>query len=161
MDMLFEQMVVQNTGLGAEAIWQATLEVYNCTGRAAGLPFAAVFLVLPMCFHQRTAKVIASKTKPGAIYKALADDREIIIGLQDRMERLADRTLQSLSISFETKLLTIDQVNDFQLFPLRRSQPVDHTTADVKTIMNAAKRVGQTIAELSMIEIMSHLKVKF
>src|SRR6478609_9733423 len=87
-DVLFEQRVVQNTGLAAEAIWQAVHEAYEARGRTEGVALPLSFLILPLTFHQRTAKALASKTQPGALYKALADEREITLGLQERMQAM-------------------------------------------------------------------------
>jgi hypothetical protein len=36
-DVLFEQHVIQNTGLAAEAIWYAVNEAYSAQGRTAGV----------------------------------------------------------------------------------------------------------------------------
>src|SRR5206468_6402274 len=107
-DIMFEQRVVQNTGLAAETVWRAVHEAYEVRGRTDGVPFPLVFLVLPLTFHQQTASSLASKTRPGALYKALAADREITLDLQRRMEALSDRTFQALSISFQTGLLAFD-----------------------------------------------------
>ena len=87
-DVLFEQRVIQNTGLGAEALWQAVYEAYEANGRTEGVTLPLAFLVLPLTFHQRTARALASKTQPGALYKALADDREIKIGRASCRERV-------------------------------------------------------------------------
>lgn len=160
-DILFEQRVIQNTGLAAETIWHAINEAYIAKGRAEGVPFALVFLVLPLCFHQRTARVLASKTQPGALYKALAEDREMTVGLQARMQAMAERTLQALSIGFQTKLLSMDCDGMRQVFPGRKTPPVTHDTEEVKAILNAAKRVGQGFAELSVTQIAIHLRVRF
>lgn len=160
-DVLFEQRVIQNTGLAAEAIWQAVYETYEMKGRAEGVPFPLVFLVLPLTFHQRTAIVLASKSQPGAIFKALADDREITVGLQMRMQALSERTLHALSIGFSTGLLRLDDDHQRQLIPGKKAPPVTHTTEEVKTILKAAKRVGQTFAELSIVQIVKHLEIIF
>jgi hypothetical protein len=161
MDVLFEQRVIQNTGLGAEAIWQSVYEAYEAKGRTEGVPFPLVFLVLPLTFHRRTAAVLASKTRPGAIYKALAEDREIPVGLQERMEALSERTFQSLSIGFSTGLLKLDQDHEHQLIPGRKSPPVNHVTDEVQKILKAAKRVGQTFAELTLVQVANHLGIRF
>jgi len=160
-DILFEQNIIQNTGLAAEAIWQAVNEAYETKGRAEGVPFPLVFLVLPLTFHKRTAIALASKTQPGAIYKALAADREIPVGLQARMQAMSDRTLSALSIGFSTGLLKLDQDQQRQIIPGKKTPPVAHVTEDVKTILKAAKRVGQTFAELTIVQLASHLEIKF
>ena len=160
-DVLFEQRIIQNTGLGAEAIWQAVYEAYEAKGRSEGVSFPLAFLLLPLTFHRRTAEVLASRSRPGAIYKALAEDREIAVGLQERMEALATRTFQSLSIGFSTGLLRLDQDHERQLIPGRRSAPVRHVTKEVQTILGAARRVGQTFAELTIVQVANHLGMRF
>lgn len=159
-DVLFEQRVVQNTGLAAEVIWQSVHEAYELRGRADGVPFPLIFLVLPLAFHQRTASSLASKTQPGALYKALAADREITVDLQRRMEALSDRTLHALSIAFQTGLVNLDP-NGHQLVPVRRSPPVTHVTEEVKLIMAAAKRIGQAFGEMNSVQIITALNVRF
>lgn len=160
-DVLFEQHVIQNTGLAAETIWYAVNETYNAKGRAEGVPLPLVFLVLPLTFHQRTASVLASKTQPGALYKALGEDREIRVGLQSRMQAMAERTFHALSIGFHTKLLVMDSDSTRQLVPGRKTPPVTHQTGEVKMILSAAKRVGQGFAEMSMVQIAVNLGIRF
>jgi hypothetical protein len=160
-DVLFEQRVIQNTGLAAEAIWQAVHEAYEAKGRTEGVPLPIAFLVLPLTFHQRTAKVLAAKTQPGALYKALADDREITVGLQMRMQAMSVRTFQALSIGFHTGLLRLDLDHQRQLIPGRKTQPVTHATDEVKTILNAAKRVGHAFAEMTLVQLSTQLNIRF
>jgi hypothetical protein len=159
-DVLFEQRVVQNTGLAAEAIWQTVYEAYELRGRTDGVPFPLVFLVLPLTFHQQTASSLASKTQPGALYKALAANREITVDLQRRMEALSDRTFHALSIAFQTELVSFDP-KERQLVPVRRSPPVTHVTDEVKVILAAAKRIGQAFGEMSVVQIITALNVRF
>jgi hypothetical protein len=160
-DVLFEQRVIQNTGLAAEAIWQAVDEAYEGRGRSEGVPLPLVFLVLPLTFHKRSATVLASKTQPGALYKALGDDRELTIGLQERMQALSDRTFQALSIGFQTGLLLLDQDHERQLVPGRKTPPVVHVTEEVKVILSAAKRVGHAFAEMSIVQLSTQLNIRF
>jgi hypothetical protein len=160
-DVLFEQRIIQNTGLGAEAIWCAVREAYEESGRTEGVTMPLAFLVLPLTFHQRTAATLANKTRPGALYKALADDREIIVGLQRRMESMADRTCEALSIGFYSGLLLLDPTHEKHLVPGRKSNPVTHITEEVKTILNAAKRVGQAFAEMSFVQLSTQLNIRF
>lgn len=160
-DVLFEQRVIQNTGLAAEAIWQAVQEAYEAKGRAEGVSLPLAFLVLPLTFHQRTATVLSAKTQPGAIYKALADDREITVGLQMRMQAMSERTFHALSIGFHSGLLQLDRDHERQLIPGRKTPPVAHVTDEVKVILNAAKRVGHAFAEMTLVQLSTHLNIRF
>jgi hypothetical protein len=161
MDVLFEQRVIQNTGLAAEAIWQAVHEAFEAKGRTEGVAFPLAFLVAPLVFHERTAKALAGKTQPGALYKAIAEDREITVGLQSRMQALSDRTFQALSLGFRTGLLLLDQNRERHLVPGRQTHPVTHATNEVKTILNAAKRLGQAFAEMTLVQLSTHLQIRF
>ena len=160
-DVLFEQQVIQNTGLAAEVIWQTVHDAYEANDRTHGVSLPLIFLVLPLTFHQRTARTLASKTQPGAIYKALAEDREITVGLQERMQAMSERTFHALSIAFHTGLLRLDQDHLRQLIPGRKTPPVTHVTDEVKTIMNAAKRVGHAFSEMTVVQLSTQLKVRF
>ena len=160
-DVLFEQQVVQNPGLGAEALWHAVREAYEAKNRAEGMSLLLAFIVLPLAFHKRSANALASKAKPGALYKAVASDREITLGLQERMQALSDRTLKSLSIGFSTGLLLLDFDEEPQLIPDKKTPPVVHVTEEVKTLLAAAKRVGQAIGELPKAQIATHLNIRF
>lgn len=160
-DVLFEQRVIQNTGLAAEAIWQAVHEAYETKGRASGVSLPLAFLVLPLTFHQRTATVLAAKTQSGAIFKALAEEREIVVGLQGRMQAMSGRTWQALSIGFHSGLLTLDQDRTREIYPGRKSLPIAHTTDDVRVILGAAKRVGHAFAEMSLVQLAATLNIRF
>jgi hypothetical protein len=160
-DVLFEQHVIQNTGLAAEAIWEAVHAAHEANGRAEGVSLPLAFLVLPLTFHERTAKILASKSQPGALYKALADEREITIGLQQRMQSLSDRTFHALSIGFQSGLLRLDQDTQQQLIPGRKTQPITHVTSEVKTILGAAKRVGHAFSEMTTVQLSTHLNIRF
>jgi len=160
-DVLFEQRVIQNTALAAEAIWLAVNEAYESNGRTEGVSLPFAFIILPLCFHQRTATALATKTQPGALYKALAEDREITFGLQARMQAMSNRTFQALSIGFHTGLLLLDPDHQRHLIPGRKSPPVVHTTEEVKTVLNAAKRVGQAFAEMNPVQLSTHLNIRF
>jgi hypothetical protein len=160
-DILFEQRVIQNTGLAAETIWQAVNESFEASGRTEGVTLPLAFLILPLAFHQRTARVLAAKTQPGALYKALAEDREITVGLQMRMQAMSERTFHALSIGFHTGLLMLDPDHQRHLIPGRKTQPVLHATEEVKIILNAAKRVGHAFAEMTIVQLSTQLNIRF
>ena len=161
MDILFEQHLIQNTALAAETLWQAVDEAYETTGKTSGVPFPLAFVILPLTFHERSAKALASKTQPGALYKAIAEDREMTIGLQARMQAMSRRTFQALSLAFQSRLILLDPDHERHLVPGRRTQPVTHVTNDAKQVLNAAKRVGQAFAEMNVVQLTTHLNIRF
>jgi hypothetical protein len=104
---------------------------------------------------------LSSKNQSGALYKAIADDREITVGLQPRMQAMSERTFHALSIGFHTGLLLLDPDHQRHLIPGRKSPPVTHATEDVKTILNAAKRVGHAFAEMTLVQLFTQLNIRF
>ena len=55
----------------------------------------------------------------------------------------------------------MDQDYQRQLIPGKKTPPVTHVTDDVRTILKAAKRVGQTLSELTIVQLTNHLEIKF
>lgn len=159
--VLFEQQIVQNVSLAAEALWYAANENHLVRARESGVPFPLILLVLPIVFHQRSAEALATKTQSGALFKALGEDREIIVGLQSRMESLSDRTFKALSLAFRSGLLRMDRDIQRQILPGRRTPPVVHVTNEVKTILSAAKRLGHAFGEMTPVQISNQLNVRF
>jgi hypothetical protein len=48
-----------------------------------------------------------------------------------------------------------------QIIPGRKTPPVSHASEEVKIIFNAAKRVGQALAEMNIVQLAIHLRVRF
>lgn len=161
LDVLFEQELVQNTGLGAEAIFETVAAYYKHENQTRGLSFPFVFLVLPLVFHKRTVSAIKSRAGAGALRKALRADREISIGLQQRMESMSETTLAACSLALDSGLMLYDS-ETAQLIPTRASlSQIRHDSDAVSDIRAAAKRVGVSFSELSLAEISTLLEVVF
>jgi hypothetical protein len=161
MDALFEQKLIQNQALSSEALWHAILAAHETTGRTAGATLPTSFIVLPLVFHRRTAHQLASRHLGGALYKAIAEDRALVIGLQDRMASLFRRTCDALRLGFHSGLFVTDPIDRFRLIPQRKTPPVEHDSDEVRVILSAAKRVGSALAELSVAQLSVHLGIKF
>lgn len=161
LDVLFEQRLVQNAGLGAEAIFETVAAYYRHENKTRGLPFPFVFLVLPLVFHKRTVNAIKSRANTGALRKALRDDREISIGLQQRMESMCEATLAACSLAIDSGLILYDP-EAVQLIPNRASlSQIHHDSGAVSDILAAARRVGLSFSELTLEEISTLLEVVF
>ncbi len=77
MDFLFEQKFIQNTALGSHLLWVAVKECYEQNERKSGILFPLIFLILPLLFHKSTAISLSKKKRPGALFKAISENREI------------------------------------------------------------------------------------
>jgi len=160
MDFLFEQKFLQNTALGAHLLWVATKECYEQNERRFGVSFPLVFLILPLVFHRSTAKALFNKKRPGALFKAISENREIPLGLQKRMEGFAELTLKCLNMCVSSGLLYIDIEEQLEIVPLKNSH-MDYSGYETKTVINATKRIGQSFSELNFEQICSYLNIRF
>ena len=162
MDILFEQDLVQNSGLSSEALFAAVKAYCDTKRRGEGLPFPLAFLVLPVVFHSRSAAALKSRSGAGALYKAIQDEHELVVGLQRRMECMYRRTLDACSIALSSGWMAYDPENA-EFLPAVKSLPsaIVHVQPEVRDIVSAAKRLGRSFAELSIGEISMILEVVF
>lgn len=152
--------IVQNNLLGSIALWIFSKEYYERKQKKEGPPLPFALPVLPLVFNQRAVQSIATKRFEGGLFRAVAEDRAIPVGLQSRMEAMADQTFQSLSMAFSAGLLRYDS-STAQLIPVRTSSPHQIIDDELKAIMAAAKRLGIWFADLSLEQIVILLDVRF
>lgn len=160
MDLLFEQKLTHNTALASHLISVAIRECFETNLRKSGVEFPLVFTILPLVFHKQTAETLATKKRPGVLIKAISENREIPLGLQERMEGLADLTLGAINLGFSTNLFYLDVNGSMELVPGENSG-MDFSHPKIKTAVNAAKRVGQSCSELSLEQICIYLNIRF
>ncbi len=160
MDLLFELQLTNNPALASYLLSVAVKECYELREQASGVEFPLIFIVLPLVFHKDTAKAMAKKQYPGALVKALSENREIPLGLQERMEGFAELTLSALNISFAAEALYLDVNGTIEIIPGKISTP-GFTHPDTKMMVGTAKRVGISLAELNSEQICRYLDIRF
>lgn len=163
MDALFENQVIQNTALAAEALWNCAASYYKETQKAHGLSLQNSFLVLPLVFHQTTAQTFSSKNRPGILPKVLAETRDLTLGLQRRLEVMAPLTLQALNVGFASGCLRFDGEHEDgpEILPGVASLAVEHTDQNVLDLLNAARRLGIVFHEVPFPQLCAQLRVSF
>lgn len=163
MDALFEHRVIQNTALATEALWACVASCFAETDKAHGVKFQAAFLVLPLLFHQSSAKSFSTKKRPGILPKVLAESRDLTVGLQLRMETMAPLTSQALNLGFASGCLLFDAEHDDgpEVLPGDSPLRVEHSDEDVTVMLNAARRLGIILCEVSFPQLCAQLRVSF
>lgn len=163
MDTLFEHHIIQNSALATEALWTCSSACYSETNKAHGLALQSAYLVLPLVFHQSSAKAFASKNRPGILPKVLAETRGLTIGLQQRMQAMATLTSQALNLGFASGCLLFDAEHDDgpEVLPGKRHPNVNHADEDVKMLLFAAKRLGVVFGEVTFAQLCAQLRVRF
>jgi hypothetical protein len=163
MDARFEHEAVQNPALGAMALWQCAVEYSQNTHPRHGLPIALSMLVLPMVLHRRTAFAIHSKQRVGGFYRALAEDRAISVGLQERMEVMAGLSFRSLNLGLASGLLRLESEDGIAILPSRVTAPWEFSwcSRETRAVLGAAKRLGNWFPEVGLENLLSLLRVRF
>ena len=156
-ESLFELDLIQNSGLALEAIWSCVCAAHNDNNKN-GVPFPLVFLILPLIFHQITAESLAGKKRRAILSRVLLDKPAITMGLQKRMEALANKTIQALSVGFSCNILSMQKT---AIIPLLKKWEIAHTTNEVMQILDASRRLGWIFAELPPEQIIFMLGVHF
>ncbi len=161
----FETEVVQNTALGAAALWQfcTSFSRKSARGQSPSLPYT--MLVLPLVFHQRSVVVLAGKQFGSGLLKALYDAPDLVVGLQLRLESLHLRTLRSLNLACAAGLLVSETVSgEFPVFrPLRKTLPtrLKPSHEQARLMLRAGRRLGTWFSAHDLAFLCSQLHVRF
>jgi hypothetical protein len=73
---------------------------------------------------------------------------------------MARRTSDALALAFRSKLVALDTNEEKHLIPVRKTNPFTHHDQDSKIVLSAAKRIGQTFAELPAGQICTTLGIR-
>lgn len=161
MDIQFEREVSQNLVLASWALWGATLQYDKELKSERGVPFTHIFVVLPLVFHQQSANIIQGKTMTeGSFYRSIAENRTLMVGLQQRLQSYSNITLKALNLSFASKLLLMDE-DTFEISPGRKTLPDGTPQQEVNTIIKASKRIGYWLAVTEFSVLCNILRIRF
>jgi hypothetical protein len=152
--------IVQNPAVGAFALWSYTHQFYVSTQAAAGPTLPMLMVVLPMVFHEDTLRSIKARHLNGGLHLAIAEDRTLPIGLQERMVSTAPITLRSLNLALAAGLVGFDREAG-EFFPLKRTLPPVGVGSDTSELCKGAKRLGHWFSTLSLQQVMNLLQVRF
>ena len=166
MDLRFERHVAQNTAIEAWALWACAVRFDRTVDSERGLQLPFCFLILPLVFHGATAKAISGLTMTeGSFYRALTQNRTIMLGLQSRVRGLADDTFRALNLAFAAGILRLDKTETLSVFPDRKTLPSalgsTQPSEDVTEIMGAARRLGYWFATNELSVVCNLLRVRF
>jgi hypothetical protein len=165
MEIDFEREISQNALISSWGLWACAVRFHEEVKGSRGIPFPQMFIVLPLLLHQKSAGVIKGKTMvAGSFYRALGEDRTLVVGLQERLQGHAWNTLRALNLSFASELLRLDR-DTLQIYPGLRKLPngavVSSLPEDVQQVINAGRRVGYWLAETEFDVICSLLKIRY
>ena len=85
-----------------------------------------LFYVLPIVYHQDTMRTFKSSTE---LYTALVKNKSILLGLQDRANKMSPQTFDALNLAFNKELLSINEKNVFNLAGTNNNQSNWHVNS--------------------------------
>jgi ABC-three component (ABC-3C) system Middle Component 3 len=164
MDLGFETAIVHNPAIGAVGLWGFSRAYFDSRDQTDGPSLPMLMLVLPIAFHMRSAVALERMKSTSGLAKAMLDEPEMPVGLQARLEGLADSSLSSLSVATASKLLGIDPDTPWPRFvPLRKTVPggLKPQSLESRRILAAAKRLGWWFAQDDLDSVCAVLRVRF
>lgn len=160
MKSTLEYEIVQNDALAALILWQFVASFYEERHGQSGPTLPLLMPVLALIFNKETAESLYKRKIEGGLYRAIAEDRTIPVGLQYRMEVMSNQTFQGLNIAFASGLLNYLK-EKCELIPVRTTPPFKIADRDTRIMLGSAKRLGIWFASLEIDQLCVLLKVRF
>jgi hypothetical protein len=154
-----EAELVQNPAICALVICTFVTEFYGQSKKLKGPAFPFVLPILPMVIHKETVEALARRRYIGGLHLALAENKTLIVDLQERMEISTELTLSSLNICFASGLIGYDQERG-QLIPKKRIG-FQTESEEVREMINTANRLGYWFSTINAEQLCSMLRIHF
>lgn len=157
---LSEIELVNNPALGAHLIWSMVSAAYEESQE--GVPFASLFLVLPLILHSKTLSLIASTNKNSGLSmlaSKLGVQREELLAIHHRAVALRDLTFTSISAAERACLIAIDYQKGSCLPATEGSGPT--IPERIKDLPKSAKKIGTWFARMPFVQVVKLLSVEY
>ena len=106
---LDEYDIVQNHILGAHIIREFVRFYQNNSEDNKGPTLVLIMPLLPLVLNKEARSSISNRRFiEGSLVKTILEEKTLYAGLQERMEKMAGQTFQSLSIAFWMQLIDYD-----------------------------------------------------
>ena len=162
MKISFEQLLLQNDAFSATLITTAVKAYYDQTGQRHGMPLLLSLLVLPLVYHRETASVLAAKRRPAILPKAISENRDLSLGVQERMEQMTEMSMDALRLGVAAGVISIDDDGrSLELIPTKTQPTTTFSGDDAQLLQRAARAVGYSFAEVTLPQLGEFLLVRF
>lgn len=159
--------VIQNPALAALVLWRFVRSFYIHDDELNGPNLPETMLVLPIVFHRRSVEAIRNMHLASGLTKALSDHPTLRVGLQDRLEALADVTFSGLNLACASGLMQIVRMENagVNFVPASKPKtiPIDlRPDADAaRDMIKTAERLGPWFAKTGLPTLCSLLQVNY
>lgn len=157
--------ILQNNAIGAIALHSFTLGYYKASIDKSFPTLEYIFYVLPIVYNKTSMNCFRSSNK---LYTSLSKEKTIIVGLQDRANKMSVQTFDSLNIAFSKKILTYNKENkSIEILRGFKSNkiPLDIEKKEqensVEMIQDSAYKLGSIFARVNKKELQRKLNIRF
>jgi hypothetical protein len=107
MQLATEAELVQNSALGSSLLWAFTLAYSKQRKELSGPQMPLSLAVLPIAFHRESVEMLHRRNFDGGLDLALAENRTLVIDLQERMQAMLPQTMIALNIALKIVSITV------------------------------------------------------
>ncbi|WP_299765164.1 three component ABC system middle component [uncultured Dokdonia sp.] len=158
---LSEYDIVQNYIIGSHILREFVKFYQRYSQENIGPELILTMPILPLVLNKSSSFEISKRHYiEGGLMKTIYDDKTLYVGLQNRMEKMYDLSLKSLSMCFSSGLLNYDK-NTSRLTIIDEANPNLQYAENYKQILRASRRLGAWFAKLSIEELTTIFKIKF
>lgn len=162
-----EVVLTQNSALGAMLLWRFTTGYSQGSRSVEATPLPLLFLALPVCLHQETARfaqstLIASglRTFANKFSESRNAKSDLLFAIHARMIRMRPLTLSSLQIAIGSKLVLLIPDQALAL-PGSITPPRAGIPENTRNMLKVAEKLGNWCAVISLHEVAAILKLRF
>lgn len=160
--------IMQNSAIGGIALHSFILGYYKVAKHKENKkPYPKIsylFYVLPIVYNERAMEIFKSSDQ---LFTAISKDNGIVLGLQERANKMSQQTFDSLNIGFSKKIFTYNKESQtielIQGFKTQKIQFSDtlHKDNDLRKIQDSSYKLGSIFAKKNEKNIQIELNIRF
>lgn len=155
-----EFTAIQNEALGATILWTFCRHYADNDTAGNGPQLPLLMPVLPLIFNARATSSLFRRNLVGGLFKAVTEDRTLMLGLQDRMEKMSGQTFGAINLGIAAGILAYDS-DSARIISINRFKPEGLSFGDANKMRYAAKRLGVWFATMQTSQVALLLRISF
>jgi hypothetical protein len=161
-----EVEAVQNPGLGCVLLWRFAIGYAASRQSPDSTPLPALFLPLPILFHDETFAVVSSTRRQSGLRvfsakftESTVSKSDVLLSLENRVRAYRRLSLESLRIALSSRLLFVDPLTA-EVVALSDTPPA--TVAEsVRPLIRNAEKLGAWCGGVTPFELETLLHIRF
>lgn len=159
-----EFQIFQNKILSAHLIWEFAKSYEDYNYNKAQPDIFYTLPVLPICLNARAVKTIKERRlREGSLLKVIDEQKDIFAGLQERMQNMAQHTLESIYLAVATNLIQFDK-ESLTIIPSKKNVPTKVLKSlgpDYLDLLSTSKRLGAWTANMNISELSLYFNITY